>query len=180
LCRAAILAVSIWVLHGLVHGLLAASVAAIASRPLYTRFAARARKHVGKHATAFMFAAIVSVFVLALLVFALWAPARGPRARAADPGADERGLVRSRAREGAVGSARPSPRPWQGRGHASPVPFKRKLVMHDIRSGLHDMRGELTMPSKPIRQALLPFLFLAASELICAGRDRLPSRRTPR
>lgn len=70
---AAVIALSIWFLHGFVNGFRAASVAAIASWPLYARFAARVRRHVGGHVTALIFTAIVTVFVLAPMVFALWA-----------------------------------------------------------------------------------------------------------
>jgi len=91
---AAIVAVSIWFLHGFVNGVLAASVAAIASWPLYARFAARVRKCVGKHVTAFMFTAIITVFVLAPLVFALWALlSEGQALFRQIAGADERGIV---------------------------------------------------------------------------------------
>lgn len=91
---AAIVALSIWFLHGFVHGLLAASVAAIASWPLYAWFAARVRKHVGKHVTAFVFTAIITVFVLAPLVFALWALLSESHALFQQiAGADERGIV---------------------------------------------------------------------------------------
>ena len=68
---AAIVALSIWFLRGFLHGLLAASVVAIAIWPLYARFAARVRKHVGRHVTALAFTAIITVFVLAPMVFAL-------------------------------------------------------------------------------------------------------------
>ena len=91
---AAIVALSIWFLHGFVHGLLAASVVAIASWPLYARFAARVRKHVGRHVTAFVFTAIITVFVLAPMVFALWALLSESHALFREiAAADERGIV---------------------------------------------------------------------------------------
>ena len=91
---AAIVALSIWFLHGFVHGLLAASVAAIASWPLYAWFAARVRKHVGRHVTAFVFTAIITVFVLAPMVFALWALLSESHALFREiAAADERGIV---------------------------------------------------------------------------------------
>jgi len=68
---AAIVALSIWFLHGFLQGLLAASVAAIASWSLYHRFAARVGKHVGRPMTAFVFTALITVFVLAPMAFAL-------------------------------------------------------------------------------------------------------------
>ena len=90
----AIVALSIWFLHGFVHGLLAASVAAIASWPLYARFSARVRKRVGKHVTAFMFTAIITAFVLAPLVFALWSLLSESQVLLRQiAGADERGIV---------------------------------------------------------------------------------------
>jgi|KBSMisStandDraft_5_1062788.scaffolds.fasta_scaffold23325_2 predicted PurR-regulated permease PerM len=91
---AAIVALSIWFLHGFVHGLLAASVAAIASWPLYERFSACVRRHVGKHVTAFMFTAIITAFVLAPLVFALWSLLSESHVLFRQiAGADERGIV---------------------------------------------------------------------------------------
>jgi hypothetical protein len=74
--------------------LLAASVAAIASWPLYARFSARVRKHVGKHVTAFMFTAIITAFVLAPLVFALWSLLSESHVLLRQiAGADEKGIV---------------------------------------------------------------------------------------
>ena len=91
---AAIVALSIWFLHGFVHGLLAASVAAIASWPLYTWFAARVRKHVGRSMTAFVFTALITVFVLAPMVFALWALLSESHALLGEiAAADQRGFV---------------------------------------------------------------------------------------
>ena len=91
---AVILALSIWFLHGFMHALLAASVAAIASWPLYTRFAAHARRHVGRHVTALLFTTIITMFVLAPMVFALWALLSEGQALIQEiAAADERGLV---------------------------------------------------------------------------------------
>jgi predicted PurR-regulated permease PerM len=90
----AIVALSIWFLHGFLHGLLAASVAAIASWPLYQWFAARVRKHVGRSMTAFMFTALITVFVLAPMVFALWALLSESHALLGEiAAADQRGFV---------------------------------------------------------------------------------------
>ena len=85
---------SIWFLHGFVHGLLASSVVAIASWPLYAWFAARVREHVGRHVTALMFTAIIAVFVLAPMVLALWALLSESHALFREiAAADERGIV---------------------------------------------------------------------------------------
>ena len=91
---AAIVALSIWLLRGFVHALLAASVAAIASWPLYARFAGHARRHVGRHVTALLFTTIITVFVLAPMAFALWALFSEGQALIHEiAAADERGLV---------------------------------------------------------------------------------------
>ena len=88
---AAIIALSIWFLHGFLHGVLAASVAAIASWPLYKWFAARMRQHVGRHVTALMFTAIITVFVLAPMAFALWALLSESHALSGDCGRRRKG-----------------------------------------------------------------------------------------
>jgi len=91
---AAIVALSIWFLHGFLHGLLAASVAAIASWPVYQGFAARVRKHMGRSMTAFVFTALITVFVLAPMAFALWALISESHALLGEiAAADQRGLV---------------------------------------------------------------------------------------
>jgi predicted PurR-regulated permease PerM len=91
---AAVIALSIWLVHGFVHGLLAAGVAAIASWPLYARFSAHVRKHVGEHVTALMFTAIMTVFVLAPMVFAFWALLSESHTLFREiAAADERGIV---------------------------------------------------------------------------------------
>ena len=75
-------------------GLLAASVAAIASWPLYTWFAERVSRRVGRHVTALMFTGIITVFVLAPMVFALWALfSEGHALFREIAAADERGMV---------------------------------------------------------------------------------------
>jgi len=91
---AAIVALSIWFLHGFLQGLLAASVAAIASWSLYHRFAARVGKHVGRPMTAFVFTALITVFVLAPMAFALWALLSESHALLGEIAtADQRGFV---------------------------------------------------------------------------------------
>src|SRR6187549_3886586 len=91
---AAIVALSMWFLHGFLQGVLAASVAAIASWPLYHRFATRVRKHVGKPLTALVFTALITVFVLAPIAFALWALISESHALLGEiAAADQRGFV---------------------------------------------------------------------------------------
>jgi predicted PurR-regulated permease PerM len=70
---AAIAVLSVWLLQGFLHGMLAASAAAIASWPVYSRFAARVRGRLGRHTTSLVFTAIITVFVLAPMLFAFWA-----------------------------------------------------------------------------------------------------------
>jgi predicted PurR-regulated permease PerM len=65
-----IVILSVWILHSYLEPLLAASVTAIASWPLYKRFAACVPPRVGRSATALMFTLVMTVFVLAPLVFA--------------------------------------------------------------------------------------------------------------
>jgi predicted PurR-regulated permease PerM len=73
ICGAVIVALSLWILHSFLQALLAACVTAIASWPLYTRFADRLESRVGPNAIALMFTFAMTVFVLAPAVFALWA-----------------------------------------------------------------------------------------------------------
>jgi predicted PurR-regulated permease PerM len=76
-CRAAVIAVAVWILHSFVQALLAASVAAIASWPLYKRFSARAAPRVGSSGTALLFTFAMVVFVLAPYDPGLWSVAHG-------------------------------------------------------------------------------------------------------
>ena len=73
LYRAAIVALAVWVLHSFVEALLAACVAAIASWPLYKRFASRLAPRVGRSTTSLLFTLLMIVFVLAPLIFAFGA-----------------------------------------------------------------------------------------------------------
>ena len=68
-----IVLLSVWVLHSYLEPLLAACVTAIASWPLYKRFAARVLPRVGRSATSLMFTLVMTAFVLAPLVFAFGA-----------------------------------------------------------------------------------------------------------
>lgn len=68
-----IVALSAWVLHSYGEALLAASVTAIASWPLYRRFTARVPRWMGRSAASLGFTCLMIVFVLAPLVFAFGA-----------------------------------------------------------------------------------------------------------
>jgi predicted PurR-regulated permease PerM len=62
-----------WILHSFIEVLLAACVTAIASWPLYRRFAARWSPRIGSVATSLLFTGLIVVFVLAPLIFAFGA-----------------------------------------------------------------------------------------------------------
>src|SRR4030095_12653395 len=72
-CRAAVIAVAVWILHGFAQALLAASVAAIAGWPLYKRFSARAAPLVGSGGAALLFPCAMVVFVLAPMILSFGA-----------------------------------------------------------------------------------------------------------
>jgi len=67
---ALILVLSVWILQSFLQALLAACVTAIASWPLYKRFAARLPSRIGRSATSLIFTCVMVVFVLAPLMFA--------------------------------------------------------------------------------------------------------------
>jgi len=71
LLGAALVLLSAWVLHDFLEPLLAACVIAIASWPLYERFAARLPRRVTRGAGSLMFTCLITVFVLGPLIFAL-------------------------------------------------------------------------------------------------------------
>ena len=73
LLAAAIVALSVWIVHGFIQALLAACVTAIASWPLYVAFRARLPRGVGKSGGAAIFTTAITVSLLAPLVFACWA-----------------------------------------------------------------------------------------------------------
>jgi len=73
LLAAAIVALSVWIVHGFAEALLAACVTAIASWPLYVAFRARLPRGVGKSTAAAIFTGAITVFVLAPMAFACWA-----------------------------------------------------------------------------------------------------------
>jgi predicted PurR-regulated permease PerM len=70
---ALIVALSAWILQSFLLPLLVACVTAIASWPLYRRFAARLPRRMPPSATSLIFTSVMTMFVLAPLIFALGA-----------------------------------------------------------------------------------------------------------
>ena len=70
---ASIVILSAWILHSFLQAILAACVTAIASWPLYTRFAARLPRRFGRSSKSLIFTLAMTVFVLAPLMFAFGA-----------------------------------------------------------------------------------------------------------
>jgi predicted PurR-regulated permease PerM len=70
---AAILALALWIVHGFIQPILAAGVVAIASWPLYARFARYVPRRLGAGAAPVLFTALVTLFVLAPMVYAVGA-----------------------------------------------------------------------------------------------------------
>ena len=70
---ALMIVLSAWVLHSFVQALLAACVAAIASWPLYKQFTAHLPWRITRSAAALIFTSVMTVFVLAPLMFAFGA-----------------------------------------------------------------------------------------------------------
>ena len=70
---ALIVVLAAWILHSFLQAILAACVTAIASWPLYTRFAARLPRRIGRRSSALIFTLAMTAFVLAPLLFALGA-----------------------------------------------------------------------------------------------------------
>ena len=66
---ALIIALSVWILHSFLEALLVACVTAIASWPLYRQFAARVPRRMPRSATSLIFTSVVTIFVLAPLMF---------------------------------------------------------------------------------------------------------------
>ncbi|MBL8540022.1 MAG: AI-2E family transporter, partial [Betaproteobacteria bacterium] len=66
---ALIVALSVWILHSFLDALLVACVTAIASWPLYRQFAARLPRRMPRSATALIFTCVMTIFVLAPLMF---------------------------------------------------------------------------------------------------------------
>ena len=94
LYRAAIVIFSVWILHSFLPALLAACVTAIASWPLYRRFAARLRSRIGHSAISLIFTCVMVVFVLAPLMFAFAALLTEAHSLLLDiAAADQRGIA---------------------------------------------------------------------------------------
>lgn len=94
LYAALIVALCAWTLHSFLQSLLAACVTAVASWPLYTRFVERFPQRIPRSATTALFTGLMSVFVLAPLIFAVGAlltEAHGLLLQVV--AADERGFV---------------------------------------------------------------------------------------
>src|SRR4249920_4218741 len=72
-CGALIIVLSVWILHSFLQAMLAACVTAIASWPLYTRFAARLPRRIGRSSKSLIFTLAMTVFVLVPLMFAFGA-----------------------------------------------------------------------------------------------------------
>ncbi len=70
---AAVVALSFWIVHGLLQAVLAAGVTAIASWPLYAAYRARLPRAIGNGGGAAIFTVVITLFVLAPMVFAGWA-----------------------------------------------------------------------------------------------------------
>jgi predicted PurR-regulated permease PerM len=71
--RALIIVLAIWVLHSFLESMLAACVTAVASWPLYTRFANGMPVRMRRSATPLIFTCLMILFVLAPMVFAVGA-----------------------------------------------------------------------------------------------------------
>jgi predicted PurR-regulated permease PerM len=71
--RALIIILTVWVLHSFLQAMLAACVTAVASWPLYTRFANRMPAQLRHSAAPLIFTCLMIVFVLAPMVFAFGA-----------------------------------------------------------------------------------------------------------
>src|SRR4029077_609318 len=72
-CGGLIVVLAGWILHGFLQALLAASVTAIVSWPLYVRFAALLPRRTGRSTRSLIFTCAMSVFVLVPLLFAFGA-----------------------------------------------------------------------------------------------------------
>ncbi|HUH93109.1 MAG TPA: AI-2E family transporter [Casimicrobiaceae bacterium] len=70
---ALIVALSVWILHSFLTALLAACVTAVASWPLYARFARRVPRRMRRSTVSLAFTVAMAVFVLAPLLFAFGA-----------------------------------------------------------------------------------------------------------
>ncbi|MDN8613653.1 AI-2E family transporter [Variovorax ginsengisoli] len=73
LLAAAIVVLSVWIVHDFIEALLAACMTAIASWPLYAAFRSRLPSRVGNSASAAIFTGAITLLVLAPMLFACWA-----------------------------------------------------------------------------------------------------------
>jgi len=73
LLGALVLVLAAWMLHGFLPALLVAGVTAVASWPLYRRFAALLRRRMSRGAISLLFTVLVAALVLGPLIFACWA-----------------------------------------------------------------------------------------------------------
>jgi len=73
LFRVSIIALAVWILHSFLQAVLVACVTAVASWPLYARFATGMPVRLRRTGTPLLFTALITVFVLAPMVFALGA-----------------------------------------------------------------------------------------------------------
>jgi predicted PurR-regulated permease PerM len=93
LSGALLVLLSAWMLHSFLEPLLAACVIAIASWPVYERFAARLPRRVTRGAASLMFTCVITVFVLGPLILAFAALLSESQALLRDLAlADERGV----------------------------------------------------------------------------------------
>ena len=93
LLAAAIVVLSVWIVHDFIEALLAACVTAIASWPLYAAFRDRLPSRIGRSAGAALFTGAITAFVLAPMLFACWALLRTV-GNASGEGARPGGLIR--------------------------------------------------------------------------------------
>jgi len=91
---ALVLVLTAWILHSYLPALLVAGVAAVASWPLYRRFAALLRPRMSRGAISAVFTLLVTALVLAPLIFACWALLAKASALLLDiAAADRKGIV---------------------------------------------------------------------------------------
>ena len=112
--RALIIILSVWILHSFLPALLAACVTAVASWPLYRRFAACLPSRIGRSAISLIFTSVMVVFVLAPLMFAFAALLTESHSLLLDiAAADQRGIALPRWLESAPLVGPPMAARWQ-------------------------------------------------------------------
>ena len=91
---ASVVVLSAWILHSFLEAILAACVTAIASWPLYARFAVRLPRRIGRSSKSLIFTLAMTIFVLAPLMFAFGALLTEAQALLSEiAAADKRGLA---------------------------------------------------------------------------------------